>query len=245
MTTQHYQQPLTRHSAQCSHSKNSRVALGALIVLIGGLILAKRLGLVFFSFPVWPLVVLSIGIYSGVKHNFRNLSSWVLITLGILFLIPKFMILGVPSKHLVAPVLLIMLGLYLIIRPARNFRRNHEFAPGATDDEVIHIDITFGERSSVVTSKNFKGGTISNMFSETKLNLMQADSPEPMVLDVKVSFGSLDILVPSHWDVEFQVANSFASVEDKRYLRVMAPEDKRTLVIKGSCTFGSVSIKSI
>ena len=245
MTTQNYQQPASHYRRHCKGNKNNRIAIGALVIIIGIILLAKRIGLFFFPFHVWPLILLAIGIYTGVKHNFRHFGSWVLIILGILFMIPRFFVFGVLSTHLVAPVLLIALGLYLIVRPRRNFRREYDFVNTAIDEDIINLDVSFGERNAVVTSHSFKGGTINNTFGEAKLNLMQADSTEPMILDVKVSFGSLEILMPSHWEVEFQVNNSFASVEDKRYMRMVATDERRMLIIKGNCSFGSIAVKSL
>lgn len=245
MITDKYQPTTSYYSRRCRDHRNGRIALGVLIVLIGAALLGRRLGLFFLPFHIWPLVLVAIGIFSGIKHQFRNFGSWALITLGVLFMIPRFLVFGVMSTHLVGPILLVILGIYVIAKPRRRFWKDNHDAPIAMDEDMIHLDVTFGERSSVVTSKNFKGGIVSNTFGETRINLLQADSIEPMVLDLKVSFGSVEILVPSHWDVEFQINNSFASVEDKRYMRVVTTDDKRTLILKGSCSFGSVVVKSI
>jgi len=245
MTTQHFPQPNKRYSNHCENQSRNRYLWGGIIIAIGAFILAKRLGILVFPFHVWPLILVAIGIFSGVKHQFRNLGSWVLIALGILFTIPRFWVFGVLSTHLVAPVLLIVLGTYLVLRPSGRFRKTKDLALMPTDEDQLYIDVSFAERNEIVTSKQFKGGTVNNSFSETRLNLLQADSTETMQLDLKVSFGTVEILVPSHWEVDFQVSNSFANIEDKRLFPVVASESKRTLVLKGSCTFGSVTVKSL
>ena len=245
MTTQNFQQINPRFPRHCRDHKGSRIALGTFVVLIGVILLLSRVGFFFFPFHVWPLILIAIGIYSGIKHHFRHLGSWVLIILGVLFTIPRFAVFGVMSTHLVAPILLIAFGVFLILRPCRRHFRDYAKEFATTDDDSINLDVSFGERTSVVTSKNFKGGFIGNTFGETKLNLLQADSQEPIVLDLKVSFGAVEIIVPSHWDVEFQVSNSFASVEDKRYMRVVQPDEKKLLIIRGNCSFGSISVKTV
>jgi predicted membrane protein len=232
-------------SSHCRNSKNSRIAFGTLIILIGVLILSKRLGLFILPFHVWPLILIAIGIYTGVKHQFRNFGSWALIALGVLFAVPKFWVLGVVSTHLVAPVILVLLGIYLIVTP-RSHRWSRRNAMASTiENDVINLDATFGERTSVITSKSFKGGVVNNTFGSSKINLLQADSTEPIILDMKVSFGTVEVIVPSHWDIEFDINNSFASVEDKRYMRTTAGEEKRTLRMTGSCSFGSIMVKSV
>ena len=112
-------------------------------------------------------------------------------------------------------------------------------------EDTLNIDVAFGGRKSIVTSKNFKGGFVSTAFGGAEINLMQADSIETMYLDLKVSFGGVEIIVPSHWEVQIEVNPSFGSVEDHRMIRTAsAGEDKRTLVLRGSCAFGSIEIKS-
>ena len=245
MTSQNFRQANPRFPRHCRDHKNSRIALGTFVVLIGAILLLSRIGFFIFPFHVWPFILIAIGIYSGIKHNFSHMGSWVLIVLGILFAIPRFAVFGVMSTHLVAPLLLIVFGIFLILKPRRRYFRDYTKDFVTTDENSINLDVSFGERTSVVTSKNFKGGFVGNTFGETKLNLLQADSQEPMVLDLKVSFGAVEIIVPSHWEVEFQVSNSFASVEDKRYMRVVQSDEKKLLIVRGNCSFGSISVKTV
>lgn len=242
----YYRQGTSLREVNCRNRKNSHIALGSIIVFVGLFILGRRLGIFYMPpFRLWSLLILGVGIYSGIKHRFTNMGSWVLIAIGLLFTIPKFFVWGVWSSHLVAPVLLIVIGTYLIVRPRKRFG-NH-FSEGITtvDEDVVNLDVSFGDRTSVITSKNFKGGVVSSNFGSAKVNLMQADALEPMVLELKVSFASVDILVPAHWDVEFKMDNSFSSVEDKRFLRTVVPDEKRVLVLKGNCSFGSITVKSL
>jgi predicted membrane protein len=244
MTTGSTQQSFSQSEQHpFKRQRNSRVIFGAIIIMIGLLIFFKRLGILFFPFHVWPFVMIAIGLFIGVKSQFRSFGSWVLISLGILFSIPKFFFFGVYSHHLVAPVILILLGIYLIIRPKR--MHSLDKGIGTIDEDMVDLDLNFGEKTAIVTSRNFKGGIISNSFGSTKLNLQQADSKETMILDLKVSFGSVEILVPSHWDVEFKVETNLGSVEDQRFIRTISTEEKRLLILQGNCSFGSVKVKSI
>jgi hypothetical protein len=65
-----------------------------------------------------------------------------------------------------------------------------------------------------------------------------------MVLDVRVAFGSAEIIVPSHWEVVNEINPTLGSVEDQRMLRTPdASIERRTLILRGSCAFGSIEIK--
>src|SRR5690606_19681137 len=129
----------TYRGSHCSNNRNSRIAVGALIILIGVLILSKRLGLFILPFHIWPLVLIAIGIYSGVKHQFRNFGSWVLVSLGVLFALPKFWVLGVVSTHLAAPVILVLLGIYLIVTPRGRKRKGHSLIASTMEDDTLNL----------------------------------------------------------------------------------------------------------
>ncbi len=221
--------------------KTDRIAFGVLVIGIGLILLLKKMDLLIYPVKLWPLILIAIGVYIGIKNSFRRTSSWALILIGVLFLIPRFWIYDVLSVHLVAPILLIALGLFLIFKPPHRHRPTYE---ALSDADTLDIDVSFGERSTVVTSKNFKGGYVSSNFSETRINLFQADSTEPMRITLKVSFGSVEILVPAHWDVQLLVDNSLASVEDKRYMTGQMVTETRLLILDGSCSFGSIIVKS-
>jgi len=78
--------------------------------------------------------------------------------------------------------------------------------------------------------------------------MLQADTKEPaMVMNLKVSFGAIELVVPSHWDLQNELDPTFGGVEDHRVIRAgntAIPEERKTLILRGSCSFGSVEIKS-
>jgi hypothetical protein len=78
--------------------------------------------------------------------------------------------------------------------------------------------------------------------------MIQADATEqPMVLNLKVSFGGVELIVPSHWELQNEIEPTFGSVEDHRAIRTSSStisEVKKVLILKGNCSFGSIEIKS-
>lgn len=239
-------------SEQLRYHKNKRIIFGVIIIMVGLFILAKKLGAPFIHYPVWPFVLIVVGIISGIKHSFRKLFSWVLVFIGVVFLIPRFEIFGMLSTHLIVPAVFIGAGLYVILKPKRSFNTYRKFdrikrqVPSVTsfDEDTISLEVAFGERTSIVTSKNFKGGIIETTCGTTKLNLLQADGTSPITIDVDISFGSLEVFVPSHWDVAFEVNQSVASVDDKRYIRTQT-ETPIKLILTGKCSFGNIIVRSI
>jgi beta-galactosidase/beta-glucuronidase len=75
---------------------------------------------------------------------------------------------------------------------------------------------------------------------------MQADIVDsPAILDLKVSFGGVEIIVPSHWHVQNEINPSFGNVEDERNIQTASSlENKKVLILRGTCSFGNVEIKS-
>jgi hypothetical protein len=115
-----------------------------------------------------------------------------------------------------------------------------------SEESQLNIDVTFGGHKEIVTSKEFRGGNINATFGGCEINLMQADSSvQPIILDLKVSFSGVEIIVPSHWDLQIEIEPSFGSVEDRRMIRTPnAGEERKTLILRGTCSFGSIEIKS-
>ena len=226
---------------------HNRGWFGFIVLIVGLGILGQQFGWPFISIRhMWPVLIIIIGLIIGIKHRFQNSAPFILIAIGIANLIPPFMIGGVSSDRLLLPGGLILVGLLIIFKPRRKkviMERN--VSVSTSDESQLNIDVTFGGKKSIITSREFKGGNISVAFGGVELNLMQADNPEPIVLDLKVSFGGVEIIVPSHWDVEVDIQPTLGSVEDHRILRTTnAGEERRKLILRGTCAFGSVELKS-
>jgi len=103
-------------------ASNTRVILGAIIVIVGGILLADQLNI--FLIPNWlfnwPTILILVGLYSGAKHNFSNLSWLVWMFIGSMFLLDD-AIPGMNIGNFAWPAGLIILGVYLIAR--RSFQK--------------------------------------------------------------------------------------------------------------------------
>jgi predicted membrane protein len=231
--------------------EKNRVVFGIGLALVGVVLLLRTMGLLpYFDFDLsWPVILIVIGLLLGIKNNFRRNAWWILIFIGAVNLIPSFMIMGRPSRHFVWPSLVIVAGLMVAFRPRRQHDRLHKVRQMSTiinNENTLDIDVTFGGRKEVVTSKDFQGGAINVTFGGCELNLTQADFTTPsVVIDCRVSFGGVEIIVPSHWEIQNEVSPSFGSVEDERTIQTPAGNEmKKTLIIRGNCSFGSIEIKS-
>jgi predicted membrane protein len=246
MTTTEHPQAFSQDPYFRQRHRSNRIAAGVVIILIGLAVLAKKTGLVFMNIHLWPFILIAIGLYLGAKHKFRHAAAWILIAIGTVHLIPPFELMGVASRHLIFPAALIGGGLFMIFRPKSHFRHRSRYYSntGIVGDDQLDINVSFGERKAIVTSRNFRGANIYNSFGSTTLNLLQADSSEVMTIDLQVSFGSVEIIVPSHWEVQFELSPTFGSVEDRRYIHTNPGTEKKLIILRGSCSFGSIEVKS-
>lgn len=230
--------------------KNDKAWFGLAVVTIGIIILLKRFDLFYFDFKtMWPWLLVGIGLLVGVKNKFRNNAWWIMVLIGTLHLIEPFTIFGVNTSALLLPAGLILLGLVIIFgknRKKKNWGECKSTATVTNDNDNINIDVTFGAHKEVVTSKNFKGGRASATFGGIELNFINTATTEKIIeLHLSASFGGIELSVPSHWEIKNEITTTLGSVEDKRFVHTNPNEEEQTtLILKGSCTFGGIEIKS-
>jgi hypothetical protein len=232
--------------------QRSRVFFGITVAILGVLFLLRTFGYFPFDWEdSWEVVLIIVGTLIGIKSGFRNHAWWILILIGSANLIPEFRIMGHSSEQLLWPVVMIIAGLMVALRPRRHtFRYDEKRIPNMETKinaaDTLNVDVVFGGRKEIVTSKNFRGGVVSATFGGADINLMQADSPDPeIIMEFKISFGGAEIIVPSHWEIQNEISPSFGSVDDERIIQTSSTtEERKKLILRGSCSFGSIEIKS-
>jgi predicted membrane protein len=243
-----------------------RVLTGVLLFLIGILLLLKTANIVFFPgwFFTWPMILIAVGLFSGIKHGFRG-GAWVMFLLiGGLFLANQVE----PTMHMerfVWPIILIAMGIGFILRPRHrhwrrwkhNYNAGWEREPDATGPETVSnmpgdydrrdfIDITavFGGVKKNVLSKNFKGGDITSFMGGSEIDLSQADFTGTIRIDATNVFGGTKLIIPPTWDVQNDITAVFGGVDDKRQISGVTLDHNKVLVLDGTCVFGGIEIRS-
>jgi predicted membrane protein len=99
---------------------NGRVYGGLFLLAIGAIFFLKQAD--FFFFPnwlfSWPMILIAVGVFTGLKHNFRGAGWLIPIIIGVIFLVDRFDI-GLDLHRFIFPAILICIGLSLILRPKR------------------------------------------------------------------------------------------------------------------------------
>lgn len=111
-------------------------------------------------------------------------------------------------------------------------------------ENYIKVDSVFGNAKKIIFSKNFLGGTMTNVFGSTEINLLQADLQQPIALDIFQLFGSTKIIVPPHWVIITTVSSILSENDDRRVILTHAVDPNKSLYITGTSIFGNVTIKN-
>lgn len=248
-------------------ARSSRI-WGGVVLLIGGfLLLAYKMGAPIPGWLfTWPVILIAIGLLTGIKSRFHNPGSFIMILIGVIFLLDR-TIAGINFHDYLVPLILIGVGIVFIFRPKNHrchgrrsdrFNRNNsnwsneasssgdpatQNNPGNFDDsEQINLQAVFGGIKRTITSKNFKGGEIMSFMGGSEINLMQADIQHPVVLEVNNIFGGTKLIIPSNWDVKNEISAVFGGVEDKRSFNNSVPDSNKKILLKGSCVFGGIEV---
>lgn len=251
-------------------NRHSHIWTGAFILLIGiaALLKAMLVPLPNWVFS-WPMLLIALGVFSGLKNNFRNATWFFLILIGGAFLLPS-VYPGLEIKRFIWPVVIILIGLAFLFKPRSQWKCDFETGgekktkgPDGnksgfgnveeatvvnesqnTPEDYIEASTFFGGIDKNIVSKNFKGGKISNVFGGSELNFTQADMTGPATLNFNIVFGGASLIVPSDWAVKSEISPVFGGVEDKRAYNTPANGAEKVLILKGSVVFGGIDIKS-
>jgi len=243
-------QPEKRHRDQ---NRSGRVFGGLIIVAVGVIFLARETGVHFphwlFS---WEMFLIGLGIYIGARHSFRGFGWLVPILIGSLLLVDDFYPYADLRDYL-WPLIIIAVGLAMIFRPNRKHKDHYwkrwegEHTVERFGDDYIDSTVIFGNVKKHVISKNFKGGDTVTIFGGTEINLMQADVEGKIVLDMTQIFAGVKLIVPPNWEIQSDdLVAIFGAIEDKRPILAdtSVVNAEKVLVLKGTCIFGGIDIKS-
>lgn len=254
-----------------NESKTGSVLAGLFLLLIGVAAILKQ---TVFDFPSWvmswPMILVGVGIFIGLKHGFRGPGWIILIGVGSIFLIDK-IVPGVDVKPYSWPFIIICLGLFMIFGGSarrkwmrENWNWEEKFAEkrrkmgfhepvtsGSQEQNNVYdhedfIDSTaiLGSTKKVIFSKNFKGGDITNFMGGAEINCTQAEINGKVRLDITQVFGGTKLVVPAHWTIKSTVTSIFGGFEDKRAVSGINPDPEKVLIIDGTSIFGGIEIKS-
>ena len=235
-----------------STETNGRILAGLVVIIIGALLLAKKMG---FYFPdwlfSWQMLLIAVGFFVGAKHNFRP-GGWLIpIFIGTIFLFDNIL----PDLNLrpyFFPIILIVIGAVMILTPkgrrmrfmGNNTKFNNSDSGISSGNEVMESVSIFGGIKKNIISKSFKGGETVTIFGGSEINLMQADIQGKVRLEIVQIFGGTKLIIPGNWQIQSELVSIFGDIQDTRVTSKEAVEYDKILVIEGFSMFGGISVKS-
>lgn len=235
-------------------SRNKGLTTGIVLVILGVLWMLHKMdiGLPYWLFN-WEMILIYIGLFIGFNKGFQETAAWVLIGIGLVFLIDDLNFIPYSVWEFIWPVTLIIIGLVVIFK-RRNKTDDNEWQ--TTDDpdfskteyrtdsrKLDSVSIFNGAKRTVFT-KDFKGGESVTVFGGTELNLLHADFENHIELEAVVIFGGLKLIVPRHWEIRHDVTSIFAGVADKRVTALEVINEDKVLHLTGVVIFGGIDIVS-
>jgi predicted membrane protein len=256
-----------------NRSLSSRVVLGIVLIVIGGLFLLRTGGIIsldipriIFSFPF----ILTVGGVLIIANSRKRTFGVIVFIFGVFLLIPRIFPYIYYDDDIIIPIVIILVGAGIIFRQrtwkSKNIYHANEpivddakefgkkFADGikhrsynweVNKDYIDDVSI-FGGGHKVIHSDNFKGGNITAIFGGSEIDLTQCKLAEgDNVLDVVIIFGGTEIIVPKDWNVRMNVTPLFGGFSNKTRREYNQPLDQtRTLLIKGIALFGGGELKA-
>jgi predicted membrane protein len=237
---------------------------GLILILIGVFLFLQNLHLDIphwiFS---WKMLLVALGLLVGLKHKFRGGAWFVMILIGGIFLAEDIVSFDFNIARYGWPLALVVIGIYMLTkRPySRNrdrhpWKQDNNYSPswsagsyretiqGPSSDDYLNSTAIFGSDNRVILSKNFQGGDVTSVFGGSEINFTQADFNGKIVIEATAIFGGVELIVPANWEVKLEVNTIFGGVEEKRPPELMTPNPEKVLIIRGTCVFGGIDIKS-
>lgn len=233
---------------------STRIFVGIVLILIGGLFLLDNLDIIYFNFPriifSFPMILIILGAIIMINSG-KKIFGAVIFTFGAFLMIPRIFPWIHFNASIIFPIIIILLGILIITR-----RRNHygtskynifhgSKGDNLTADRIDEISI-FGGGEKIINSDNFQGGNVTSIFGGSEIDLTNCKlAPGENVIDVLAIFGGNTFIVPKDWNVQTDVFPMFGGFSNKIYRdpNLVVDRDK-VLLIKGFVLFGGGEIKS-
>lgn len=221
-----------------SHHTNIRLIIGLIIIAMGFIFLLENLDIFYFDLPFhilsWPIILITIGLI--LLASARNKGAGIiLIVIGLIGLFPEFW-----------PLILVILGLYIILRKGGSKFHKTELSTDNYSFEEFNEVAIFGGGKKFYKTEKFRGGKITAIFGGSELHLLDCSLDEGThELDLFIMFGGTTILIPGDWNVEIDLLPIFGGFSDNRRKDPnLISTPNRTLRIKGLILFGGGEIKN-
>ena len=202
---------------------------------------------------VWPSAIIFAGLSGCVSRDVSGFSLGIT-AVGVLFLLKNLGVIEGSVWPIAIAIVLILVGvttiLHQLIRRRRRSCSGVKFTDGKSGkfrseysdmDGVISYNASFGEDHIIPNASRISGGKANVSFGDFTLDLRSVrEFADDAALEVNVSFGDAEILLPKTVRVTVESAGAFSG---KGVTGTPDPDAPYTLRVKAAVSFGNLSIK--
>src|SRR5690606_18723844 len=109
-------------------------------------------------------------------------------------------------------------------------------------DRLDESQICASSRENV-QAQHFQGGEVSIVFGSSEINPLRADFQTPPRLELNAVFGSIKLVVPSHWQLKMENSAVLGGVQDKRPQHSIYSD--KILYLEANAVFGGIEITTV
>jgi hypothetical protein len=118
---------------QSVHHYNSRTIVGAIILVIGSLLLIGQFDLIPDWLFSWPIILIGAGVYLGIKTQFKKPVATILIVLGAAFLTTE----NIDNAgRVVWPAAIIAAGTWMVLKNRKKPETEVPYKESSFDQEL-------------------------------------------------------------------------------------------------------------
>jgi predicted membrane protein len=251
MDTDRYERKMARMQARLERrrhrSGSGGLVVGAVIVMIGVILLLENLGLLHAAeiWRYWPVALIAIGVARILESQRPSALLWGGLLAGIgTFILLDNLDIFVIDFRLIWPLILIAFGVAILLRGIE--QKSYVEGQAVSLDPTVSLRAVFSGGRRRIDSSDFKGGDAFALFGGFEIDLRGARIPAGRALfDANVIFGGCEIKVPETWRVNVQGSGIFGGFEDK----TVAPRDEDgvtppELIVTGMALFGGISVRN-
>lgn len=230
--------------------KNNKQWFGLLLILVGILFLGNTLDLPMPEWVFsWPMLLIGIGIFSGIANKFKDWSWLIMVGIGFIFIIDDITGRDIKAFSLIIPFVMIYYGLKFMLKKDKKIHVYNEESgevseADADNEDVLSLTAVFAGNKKIIVNKNLKGGEIISVFGGNDVNLINADFNGTIKIEIISIFAGTKLIVPSNWIIKSEMVSVFGGLDDKRSQTIGNANGDKVLIIEGTNIFGGIDIRS-
>jgi len=224
----------------------SRSIFGLLLIAVGIGYLGNFIGLwegfdLFFD-GWWAIFCIMLPAILSMISDGINRANTIVALIGLILYLSQIEVFDdISVGKIILCAVVIVIGLGIIFKPAIRPRKKNKAYYVKIDGVEEKQHVSFGSSTFSFDGRPFEGGQYSVSFGELTLDLREASIEHDCELEIGVSFGSLELLLPENVVLVNNTGSFFGGVDVHRK-RTSDPNLPK-IILNGSCAFGGVEVR--